>query len=257
LFGRAGTRPIAMRILELFSILTVTQLSVVDGKKTFLDGYLGCYWDRGKRDLSTYLGNNPGTIHSCRKLAAKKKLKYFGLQVGGQCFGGNKYGSYKSVGADSYCANQNYRKKYKETSTERMQFWGSNWINAVYMTKEQTFSPKKNKDMTLKGFFIGCYHDDKDRSYDDRFKDKKNRKVSWTKVESVEECGNLAIKNKMPYFAMQYGEQCRMSKKMFPHYWKYPPVLGNSVCAKKKRKKQARNGEISEELAGRMPCITQ
>jgi len=64
--------------------------------------------------------------------------------------------------------------------------------------------------------------------------------VTWTHVDSVEDCAKLAEKNKMPYFAIQVGRECRMSKKMFNTYYKYPPVLGNNGCSKSKPKKQSK-----------------
>jgi len=100
--------------------------------------------------------------------------------------------------------------------------------------------PKKKNAMEAKGNFIGCYWDNGDREYDDDFKDAKGKKVESTLVDSVEDCATLVEKNKMPYFALQVGKECRMSKKMFNTYYKYPPVLGNSYCAKKKPKKQSK-----------------
>jgi len=215
-------------MLRLLSMFTAMQLSQGQGTQ-FLDGYLGCWQDNGNRDFKKDWGNGYG-IESCRKKAAQSKLKFFALQNGQQCFGGNTYGKYDPKGADSECAAKDYRKK--EDSKERMLFYGGAWTNAVYYTKEQWFTPQKKNAMAAKGNFLGCYWDNGDREYDDEFKDAKNKKVEYTHVDSVEACAKLAETNKMPYFALQVGRECRMSKKMFNKYYMYPPVLGNSACAK-------------------------
>jgi len=200
------------------------------------DGFLGCAWDRGNRDLQKWF---PGsyTINTCRKKAARGRYKYFGLQVGNQCFGGNSYGKYGFSGADSYCWGG---KKTNERSQEIMHQHGSNWQNAIYMTSEQWYTLSRDKSMRRKGTFIGCNWDNSARQYRSGFKNKKGQTVNWIRVNSVEECGALAVKNKMPYFAMQVGSECRMSKKMLPNQASYPQTYGNSACAKKKPKKMSK-----------------
>jgi len=235
-----GRRWTAMKNLWLLSILTAMQQSEVLGQKaTFLDSYMGCFKDDPKhRDLQWY-GGNGKTVDQCRKLAQGKGFPFFGVQNGGECWAGWTHGRYGPHGADSYCAEKGYKNK-KETSSERMLFYGGGRKNAIYSTEEQWFKMQDKKSMFRKGLFVGCYHDNGDREYDDEFKDKKGKKVTWTSVESVEECGNLAVTNKMPFFAMQVGHECRMSKNMFNTYQVYPPTLGNSACAKYKGKKASK-----------------
>jgi len=105
--------------------------------------------------------------------------------------------------------------------------------------KSNGLRPKK-KAMAAKGHFLGCYWDNCDRAYDDDFKDAKNKKVEVTYVD-VLKTAKLAEKNKMPYFALQAGRECRMMKKRFNTYYKYPPVLGNSTCAKNAPKKASKD----------------
>jgi len=233
---------------RLLFILTVTQQGVVFGKKQpeqptqFLDSYLGCYNDKGgkNRDLPHKLGKNKN-IEECRTLAKTKKMKYFGMQAGDECWAGNDYGKNGAIGRDSGChwmqiKNSN---KMNSNSEERMQLDGQGWRNAIYRTQKQWFTANKKNKMFRNGTLIGCYWDDKNRAYDDEFV-VKNKKQTMTRVDSVEECGKLAEKNKMPYFAVQAGSECRMSKKMFPHYYRYPPMHGNSWCAGIKPKKQSK-----------------
>lgn len=241
-----------MNMLWQWSILTATQLVEVQAqpKKTaFLDSYLGCFKDSSeaqaaqgqKRDLGPFYKSfeKGWTIARCREEATFNKYKFFALQNGGQCWAGNKFGKYGPVGADSYCAESGY-KNGRETTTERMQFYGGKYKNAVYYTAEQWFTLDEKSAMLSKGFFVGCYWDDRDREYDEDFKDAKGKKRDWTQVDSVEDCGKLAEANQLPFFAVQNGGECRMSKKMFNTYNKYPPVLGNSYCSKKKCKKTSK-----------------
>jgi len=220
-----------MTILWVLSIWAVTQQNAVGQK--YLDSYVGCAWDARHRDMKKYYGSG-NTIQSCRIKAAKGGYKFFGLQVGHECFAGNTYGSKGFPGADSYCWGG---KKGKEKSEERMQQHGSNWMNAVYMTKEQWFTVKKDKSMVRKGTVVGCYWDDRKREYKAKFKNAKKKLVTSTTVNSVQECGKLAVANKMNFFAIQVGKQCFMSKKMFNRYPRYPATFGQNACVKSKPKK--------------------
>jgi len=219
-----------MTTTRLLVLLTVTQITV---GQNFLDSYLGCAWDAYHRDMKKYYGGG-NSIQSCRIKAAKGGYKFFGLQVGHECFAGNAYGSKGFPGADWMCFGG---KKIHEKSPERMQQHGSNWMNAVYLTKEQWFTVKKDKSMVRKGTVVGCYWDDRKREYKTKFKNAKNKLVPITTVNSVEECGNLAVANKMNFFAIQVGSQCFMSKKMFNRYPQYPATYGMNACAKSKPKK--------------------
>jgi len=195
--------------------------------------------EKNMRDLPHKLGNAEN-IETCRTLAKTKKMKYFGMQNSVECWAGNSYGKHGAFGEDSYC-NIYLRKMYSR-SKERMQLDGGNnsGPNAVYRTDEQWYTANKKNKMFRNGTFIGCYWDDVNRAYDDEFEVNK-KKQTMTRVDSVDECGKLAEQNKMPYFAVQAGSECRMSKKMFPHYYKYPPTYGNNYCAsiKPKKNKQA------------------
>jgi len=237
---------------RLLFILTVTQHGVVFGKKQpeqptqFLDSYLGCYiekrgefwkgryWENA-RDLPKKLGGQTKqNVESCRTLAKEKKMKYFGMQQI-ECWAGNTYGKHGAFGEDSNCIKN--QGKMNSKSEERMQMFGGIMRNAIYRTDEQWYTADKKNKMFRNGTFIGCYWDDVNRDFEDEFEVKK-KKQTMTRVESVQECGKLAEKNNMPYFAVQGGSECRMSKKLFPHRFNwYPPTYGNSKCARIKPKK--------------------
>jgi len=62
------------------------------------NSYLGCYKDN-KRDLKLkrpQKGGGRKNIKVCRNLAKSKGAKFFGLQWGGQCWAGNKFGTTSS-----------------------------------------------------------------------------------------------------------------------------------------------------------------
>jgi len=226
---------------RLLFILTVTQHGVVFGEKIpeqptqFLDSYLGCYREGTGiyQDFIHKLGNAEN-IETCRTLAKTKKMKYFAMQNSVECWAGNNYGKNGPVGEDAFC-NKKWG-KMNSMSKERMQLAGGLKRNAIYRTEEQWYTANQKNKMFKNGTFIGCYWDDVNQAYEDEFK-VKNQTRTRTPVDSVEECGKLAEKNKIPYFAVQSGWMCMMSKKMFPHYYKYPPTYDNSMCAGIKPKK--------------------
>jgi len=162
----------AMEMLRLLSIFAAMQLAQGQGTR-FLDSFLGCWQDNGNRDFQKNYGNGYN-VDTCRKKAAKDRYKFFALQNGKQCFGGNRYGKYDPKGADSNCAAKGY--KQRDDAKERMLFYGGGWTNAVYYTAEQWFTPQKKNAMAAKGHFVGCYWDNGDREYDDDFKDAKGKK---------------------------------------------------------------------------------
>jgi len=214
------------------------QFLVVESQNSYDDSYLGCYWDRGSRDLSKYYGWRYN-IKGCRKKAAQGNYKYFGLQVNGQCFAGNKYGKYGTPGNDWYCKKGNY--KTRDTNSERMLVYGNDWRNAIYFTKESTFTLAKKNDMFRNDTFLGCYWDNGDREYDDTFIDPKDKKKKFTtSVSGPDECAAVAKANKKNFFALQVGHQCFVSSNMFNDYWNYPPTMRINDCASHKVKKASK-----------------
>tara|TARA_B100001094_G_C17965587_1_gene687693 strand:+ start:97 stop:921 length:825 start_codon:yes stop_codon:yes gene_type:complete len=89
----------------------------------------GCYIDKSKRDLNSYIGDM--SKQKCADYAALLKKNYYGLQyqngVGGgdnpigQCFIGNRFGKY---GKTSNC---------KRIGKD---LWGQSWSNAVYQVSK-------------------------------------------------------------------------------------------------------------------------
>lgn len=66
----------------------------------------GCYADSSSdRRLPTMLANTVPSVAACADLAGAAGLKYFGLQGGGQCWGGDDFDRATALGASSGSCN--------------------------------------------------------------------------------------------------------------------------------------------------------
>ena len=92
--------------------------------------YIGCYKDKGLRDLYRYIGPNYSP-QSCKAKCGKLNFKYAAVQNGGICYCGNTYGKYgKAKSCMIVC------------QSDRKWICGGNMINSVY------FADKKIKNET-------------------------------------------------------------------------------------------------------------
>jgi len=118
------------------------------------DSFLGCYRDDGARDLKKF-GGNLKSIAKCRAWATKKKLKYFAMQWGVQCFGDNSFGSPRNKYYQhplQTCTRHDSRRRhiYSCGEPEFHAYCGGNWVNAMYLTKPVVdHNLKVNKPMQL------------------------------------------------------------------------------------------------------------
>ena len=90
--------------------------------------WVGCFRDNPwTRDLSTYIGSGM-TITNCMDIAISRGMPYYGMQNGGECWLGNSYGRYGSIGNDncSLGCNANYNERC-----------GGYNANTVYSVNEQ------------------------------------------------------------------------------------------------------------------------
>lgn len=84
---------------------------------------LGCYADNAQRQLPTRLSAAPNAImRDCAWLAYNQGKTYFGLQYGGECWGGNN--DPRTLGASTNC-----NMKCQGNPTETC---GGSWANTVY-----------------------------------------------------------------------------------------------------------------------------
>jgi len=151
--------------------------------------WAGCFWDNNDRDLKKGPQIVGFTVATCQQWALSRNYKYFALQAGGQCMADNTYArssTYTSVGmgeCGSICQD--------ESATGPSLFCGSDWINAVYVTKGL-------QQVTTNGF-AGCY-------WDNGARDLPTQAPGLT--YTVATCRQYAISRYMPYFGVQANGQC-------------------------------------------------
>lgn len=83
--------------------------------------YVGCYVDEPFRALPVFLIRERATLQACVAEAKKQKLRYIGMQYGGQCFGGNLIG-YAKV-PDAQC---------DKPCSENARSCGGTWRNSIW-----------------------------------------------------------------------------------------------------------------------------
>tara|TARA_B100000609_G_C17221951_1_gene440769 strand:- start:1255 stop:3522 length:2268 start_codon:yes stop_codon:yes gene_type:complete len=107
-------------------------------------GYVGCYLDKPQRDLSAHLAGYRHTPASCIKVCAKRGFPFAGVQDGGQCFCGNRYGKY---------GKRSGRECSKKCASDRRYLCGHAWRNEVY----KTGATRRNIKYTRRGgYAIHC-----------------------------------------------------------------------------------------------------
>ncbi|PAA60591.1 hypothetical protein BOX15_Mlig004080g1, partial [Macrostomum lignano] len=148
--------------------------------------HLGCFLDKGSRDLRKYAGSGRMTVSKCYKLCRGKSYMYFGVQNGNQCFCGNSYGRY-GVRRITECR--------KRCSGDKSTYCGASWRNSVYATG---VTPPKILTPGLRS--LGCYIDRKARDLP----------VLAGRGSSmrIPVCYRLCRAKKYLYFGVQHSNQC-------------------------------------------------
>lgn len=108
----------------------------VTRQPTSIGAYLGCYLDKKKpgRDLKLSVPVPKLTPDACINKCREKKKRFAAVQNGYLCFCGSRFGRYnrtKEENCGSPCTGD--PKKY----------CGGHWLNAVYSTDGQLYSPKQ------------------------------------------------------------------------------------------------------------------
>jgi hypothetical protein len=103
--------------------------------------YIGCFKDKGKRDLPTLL-NGKASPTECFRAAREKGFEFVGLQYSGECWAGNTVGKYGDA-PDGECN----RKCKKEPAMN----CGGSWRNSVWFTGHLTFEKHMNYCVTASG----------------------------------------------------------------------------------------------------------
>lgn len=90
--------------------------------------YVGCFRDRGKRDLPVLFGKYKKILRAdCLAEAKKKNFKYIGHQYGGECWMSNAFGKYGQVD-DSECK--------MKCAREQNLICGGGWRNSVWSVEQ-------------------------------------------------------------------------------------------------------------------------
>jgi len=93
---------------------------------------IGCFKDRWKRDLPTTWNNKRATTHDvCMAYAKAKGFKYIGMQYGGECWMGHKFGRYGQK-PDTDCK--------MKCRIEKDKICGAGWRNSIFAVN--SYDPK-------------------------------------------------------------------------------------------------------------------
>ena len=87
--------------------------------------HLGCYLDRGARDLSSRVIYGSVTVPKCYNACKRRNYRFFGVQNGNECWCGNHYGRY-SIRSNLECRSQ--------CRGDKSTYCGGAWRNNVYTT---------------------------------------------------------------------------------------------------------------------------
>jgi len=102
--------------------------------------YLGCFKDKGSRDLTRISGNSSPA--NCFKTAREKGYEFAAMQYGQECYGGNRVGKYGDA-SDKECS--------KECSQEKGMKCGGGWRNSVWFTGGVSYEKSANYCVSASG----------------------------------------------------------------------------------------------------------
>jgi serine/threonine-protein kinase len=129
--GRVAIGVLVLAALGVAGTLLVTRLksktpstAAAPGHAMNLAGYVGCFEDKPARDLPYQAITAHATIESCRTTCGTLGYLYAGVQHGGQCYCGARFGTY---GPADHCT--------APCSADSAEICGGSWANSVYPTK--------------------------------------------------------------------------------------------------------------------------
>lgn len=153
--------------------------SVYDtGRNVATPPFLGCFKDKGARDLNgPYINWVDNTVPSCVNWCKGRGYKYAGMQYSSWCFCGNRYGTYgKATNCNMKCrANQGA-------------ICGGTWANSVYSTGVAPIT-------------VGCWRDAGARDLNGV------AKTGWNQ-NTPQNCANFCKGRGFRYAGVQYSNQC-------------------------------------------------
>ena len=111
--------------------------------------YIGCFVDRGDRDLPNLLGEGYGNYKACFEAAQRKGFIFAGLQFRGECWAGNDHGKYGQK-PDSECN--------MECKKDKGRMCGAGWRNSIFSIPVVEQPPYEHKPIMGEAY-IGCFVD--------------------------------------------------------------------------------------------------
>ncbi|XP_034324268.2 uncharacterized protein [Magallana gigas] len=151
----------------------------------------GCFVDQRSRTLNGGVTVSKSmTIEECQKICTKKNTKYFGLEVGKECFCGNYFTkTNKKDKSDCLMACKGNIK----------QGCGGHWRVLVYKNKNY-------KTNIVQQDFVGCYKDQRSRTLTEK-------KISSKKM-TVDMCRKECLTLKMKYYGLEARDECFCGNKL-------------------------------------------
>ncbi|GLC68280.1 hypothetical protein PLESTF_000671300 [Pleodorina starrii] len=153
--------------------------------------YVGCYQDSALRALPNLydVSETQMTIDSCRHLAQRNGMPYYGLEYGRECYGGSDVMRVLTRGESSNCT--------MPCTGNASQICGGLWALSVYAT---TGTPPPPTALTP-GCYIGCFQDRADwRALPEMYDESANM--------TIDRCREIARDKGYAYFGVEAGTQC-------------------------------------------------
>ncbi|XP_048734636.2 uncharacterized protein LOC125650402 [Ostrea edulis] len=150
-------------------------------------GLVGCYRDQRDRVLKgSRTSSSSMTLARCRSRAQREKKKYFGMQVGHECFVGD-FMKYNHKRPTSECL--------MPCKGNRAEGCGGHWRIVIYKNH-------RYRSNLVKTGFVGCYQDQWARTL--KRKKSSSSRMTFEKCRSI--CSHKKVNSK--YFGMENGNEC-------------------------------------------------
>ncbi|PAA70473.1 hypothetical protein BOX15_Mlig000253g1 [Macrostomum lignano] len=176
--------------------------------------HIGCFVDGRRRDLPTLAGKGSMTVGRCYGLCKKKGFRFFGVQIGKQCWCGNHYGRY---------GRRDKRECRYQCRGDKTTYCGGAWRNNVYATGVVVAS----KAAGVK--YVGCFKDNRYRDLPVVY----TANYKTTKAYCFRYCRAKGYR----YFGLQNGNACTCGNTVGRYGKAKSKDCARSTCKGDKRSK--------------------
>uniref|UniRef100_A0A1I8JEG4 WSC domain-containing protein n=1 Tax=Macrostomum lignano TaxID=282301 RepID=A0A1I8JEG4_9PLAT len=176
--------------------------------------HIGCFIDGRRRDLPTLGGKGSMTVGRCYGLCKKKGFRFFGVQIGKQCWCGNHYGRY---------GRRDKRECRYQCRGDKTTYCGGSWRNDVYATGVVVAS----KAAGVK--YVGCFKDNRYRDLPVVY----TANYKTTKAYCFRYCRAKGYR----YFGLQNGNACTCGNTVGRYGKAKSKDCARSTCKGDKRSK--------------------